>query len=52
MVSAVSLDIIVVGAGLGGLSAAIAARLAGHTVRLVEQAHHLGEVLLLSARFA
>ncbi|KAF8245522.1 FAD/NAD(P)-binding domain-containing protein [Wilcoxina mikolae CBS 423.85] len=44
MASAVSLDIIIVGAGLGGLSAAIAARLAGHSVRLVEQAHHLGEV--------
>jgi hypothetical protein len=38
------LHIIVVGAGLGGLSAAIASRLAGHTVIICEQALVLGEV--------
>ncbi|EGW31388.1 salicylate hydroxylase [Spathaspora passalidarum NRRL Y-27907] len=40
----ISLTFIVVGAGLGGLSAAIGLRLAGHQVLLLEAAHHLGEV--------
>ena len=38
------LNIIVVGAGLGGLAAAIALVRKGHTVTILEQAHQLGEV--------
>lgn len=38
------LDVLVVGAGLGGLSAAIAASQAGHRVLIVEQAPQLKEV--------
>ncbi|KAA8910688.1 hypothetical protein FN846DRAFT_897907 [Sphaerosporella brunnea] len=39
-----SLDVVIVGAGLGGLAAAIGTQLAGHRVTVVEQAHHLAEV--------
>lgn len=38
------LDIIIVGAGLGGLAAAIALTLSGHKVRVFEQAPAFGEV--------
>ena len=38
------LHVIVVGAGLGGLAAAIATRLSGHNVTICEQAPALGEV--------
>ncbi|KEF54826.1 uncharacterized protein A1O9_09268 [Exophiala aquamarina CBS 119918] len=38
------LDVIVVGAGLGGLGAAIALRLAGHNVNILEAAPKIGEV--------
>jgi len=38
------LSIVIVGAGLGGLAAAIALGLKGHAVRVVEQAQQLGEV--------
>lgn len=44
MAPKVVLDIIVVGAGLGGLAAAIGLRQAGHKVIILEQAHRLGEV--------
>lgn len=40
------LSIIVVGAGLGGLAAAISCTLAGHEVTVLEQASKLGEVCL------
>jgi salicylate hydroxylase len=36
----------VIGAGLGGLAAAIGIARAGHKVTVVEQAHVLGEVSL------
>lgn len=39
-----ALDIIIVGAGLGGLSLAIALSRRGHSVRILEQAPKLGEV--------
>ncbi|KAI5857268.1 hypothetical protein BZA05DRAFT_460566 [Tricharina praecox] len=39
-----ALDVIIVGAGLGGLAAAIGTSLAGHNVTIYEQAHHLAEV--------
>lgn len=38
------LDIIIVGAGLGGLAAAIGISKAGHRVTILEQAEKLGEV--------
>jgi salicylate hydroxylase len=42
----------IVGAGLGGLAAAIAISRAGHRVAVIEQAQQLGEVgYLLSIRF-
>ncbi|CCX06863.1 hypothetical protein FPQ18DRAFT_272893 [Pyronema domesticum] len=44
MPSPISLDIIIVGAGLGGLAAAISCSLAGHKVRILEQTRTLGEV--------
>jgi len=46
------LDIIIVGAGLAGLSAAISCSLAGHNVLVTESAKELAEVgtLLLIAR--
>ncbi|KAH7083976.1 hypothetical protein FB567DRAFT_530353 [Paraphoma chrysanthemicola] len=39
-----ALNIVIVGAGLGGLSLAIALRRRGHSVRILEQAQKLGEV--------
>lgn len=39
-----TLDIIIVGAGLGGLATAIALARRGHRVRVFEQAHALAEV--------
>jgi salicylate hydroxylase len=41
-------QVIVVGAGLGGLGAAIAILLAGHSVTVLESASEIAEVLLLS----
>jgi salicylate hydroxylase len=38
------LDIIVVGAGLGGLATAVASRLSGHNVTVYESAKELREV--------
>jgi salicylate hydroxylase len=38
------LNIIIVGAGLGGLATAIALAIFGHTVTIYEQASELGEV--------
>jgi hypothetical protein len=46
--SSVQLNIIIVGAGLGGLSAGIALARKGHKVRVIEQAPVLGEVRLPS----
>ena len=40
------LDIIIIGAGLSGLSAAISCALAGHHVRVLESARELAEVRL------
>jgi hypothetical protein len=45
----VRLNIIVVGAGLGGLAAAIALARRGHTVTILEQAPVIGEVLRISS---
>jgi NADPH-dependent 2,4-dienoyl-CoA reductase/sulfur reductase-like enzyme len=42
------LHVVVVGAGLGGLAAAIATRQAGHNVTICEQAPALGEVCFRS----
>jgi 2-polyprenyl-6-methoxyphenol hydroxylase-like FAD-dependent oxidoreductase len=39
-----SLDIVVIGAGLGGLAAAISCALGGHNVTVLEQARGLAEV--------
>lgn len=39
-----SLDIIVIGAGLGGLSAAISCALSGHQVTVLEGAKEIAEV--------
>jgi salicylate hydroxylase len=44
MTTTTKLNILIVGGGLGGLSAAIACLLAGHTVEVLEQAAALGEV--------
>lgn len=38
------LDVIVIGAGLGGLSAAISCALGGHNVTVLEGARELAEV--------
>ena len=38
------LDVAIIGAGLGGLAAAIGIARAGHKVTILEQAHLLGEV--------
>lgn len=48
MAAANPLHIIFVGAGLGGLAAAIATRQAGHNVTICEQAPALGEVCIIS----
>lgn len=42
--SAIDLDVVVVGAGLGGLVTAIGMRSLGHRVKLLERAKQLGEV--------
>ena len=42
--STIPLDIIIVGAGLGGLSAAISCAIAGHSVRVLESAKQLAEI--------
>lgn len=39
-----SLDIVVIGAGLGGLAAAISCALGGHRITVLEQAKELAEV--------
>ncbi|KAG9923803.1 hypothetical protein KCU98_g21741, partial [Aureobasidium melanogenum] len=39
-----SLDVIVIGAGLGGLAAAISCALGGHNVTVLEQARELAEI--------
>lgn len=46
MPSAVSstLDIVIIGAGLGGLAASISCALGGHNVTVLEQARELAEV--------
>lgn len=41
---AVSLEVLVIGAGLGGLATAISLVLRGHHVEVLEQADKLGEV--------
>jgi NAD(P)H-nitrite reductase large subunit len=46
--SKIRLNIIIVGAGLGGLSAGIALARRGHKVRVIEQAPVLGEVCVAS----
>jgi len=44
MSSIFSVHVVIVGAGLGGLSAAIGIARAGHQVTIVERSQHLGEV--------
>lgn len=45
MPAKLQLNIIIVGAGLGGLAASIALRRGGHNVTILEQAAALGEVI-------
>lgn len=45
-----TLRILIVGAGLGGLSAAVALARKGHTVDVLEQASKLGEVSCICLR--
>lgn len=42
--SLVKLDVVIVGAGIGGLATACALARRGHTVTVLEQSHTLGEV--------
>lgn len=44
-------QVIIVGAGLGGLGAAIAILLAGHTVAILESAAEIAEVSMHSVPF-
>lgn len=44
MIARKSLNLVIVGAGLGGLAAAVALARSGHSVEVVEQAPQLGEV--------
>ena len=44
--AAIPLSIIIVGAGLGGLAAAIALARRGHSITVLEQAPELGEVIM------
>jgi salicylate hydroxylase len=44
------LKVIIVGAGLGGLGAAIAILLAGHDVEVLESASEISEVEILRVR--
>jgi NADPH-dependent 2,4-dienoyl-CoA reductase/sulfur reductase-like enzyme len=51
MVKAVrSLDVLIVGAGLGGLAAGLALQTDGHRVTIVDAAPEFGEVSNLSSR--
>lgn len=45
------LDIIIVGAGLGGIGAAISCALGGHNVKVLEAASKIAEVLFSSFLF-
>jgi len=49
--ASVKLNIIIAGAGLGGLATAIALARSGHSVRVFEQAPALAEVSLLSSDY-
>jgi 2-polyprenyl-6-methoxyphenol hydroxylase-like FAD-dependent oxidoreductase len=44
--ASIHLNIIIVGAGIGGLATAIALAISGHDVTVYEQAQELGEVSL------